>query len=65
MLLNGLYINLKQGVDALAIIPIWMKKIPNLGSKVIVRIKNIEEKNRKIYCIILRIIKNSKMEETR
>ena len=60
---NGLYIKLNQGVDALAILPIWMNNIPEIESKVLVRIHSIDEKKRKIYCSILRVIRNSKMEE--
>ena len=54
---NGVYIKLMQGVDAVAIIPIWMNKIPNLGDSVAIRIHEIVEKKRKIYCSLRRIIK--------
>ncbi len=55
---NGIYIKLRQGVDALSILPIWMKKAPEIGSMVSVRVHSIDEKKRKIYCSILRVIKN-------
>ena len=54
---NGLYIKLKQGVDAVAIIPIWMNKVPNINSTVSIRIHEIDEKKRKIYCSVIRVIK--------
>lgn len=57
---NGVYIKLMQGVDAAAIIPIWMNKSPNINDKVVVRIYEIDEKRRKIYCSLLRIIKENK-----
>lgn len=57
---NGVYIKLMQGVDAVAIIPIWMNKSPNKGDKVAVRIYEIDEKKRKIYCSLLRIIKENR-----
>ena len=57
---NGLYIKLMQGVDAAAIIPIWRNKIPNLGDSVAIRIHEIDEKKRKIYCSMIRIIKTNK-----
>ena len=55
---NGIYIKLRQGIDALSILPIWMKKTPEIGSMVSVRIHSIDEKKRNIYCSILRVIKN-------
>jgi len=61
---NGLYVKLKQGVDSLATFPIWMNKVPNINSKVSVRIHSIDEKERKIYCSIIRII-NNKTEDAR
>lgn len=57
---NGVYIKLKQGVDAVAIIPIWMNKSPNINDKVTVRIHEIDEKKRKIYCSLIRIIRTVK-----
>ena len=62
---NGLYIKLRQGVDGLAVIPIWMDTVPNIKSQVAVRIHSIDERNRKIYCSILRVIRNSKTEDMR
>lgn len=49
---NGLYIKLMQGVDAVAIIPIWMNKSPNKGDKVAVRIYEIDEKKERyiVHC---------------
>lgn len=57
---NGIYIKLMQGVDAVAIIPIWMNKSPNIGDSVTVRLHEIDEKRRKIYCSLLRIIKENR-----
>ena len=57
---NGAYIKLMQGVDAVAIIPIWMNKSPNIGDSVAVRIYEIDEKKRKIYCSLLRVIKEKR-----
>ena len=57
---NGVYIKLMQGVDAAAIIPIWMNKSPNKDDSVSVRIYEIDEKKRKIYCSILRVIKENR-----
>lgn len=57
MHLIGIYIKLMQGVDAVAIIPIWMNKSPNIGDSVTIRIHEIDEKKRKIYCSLLRVIK--------
>lgn len=49
-----------QGVDAAAIIPIWMNKSPNIGDLVAVRIYEIDVRKRKIYCSLLRVIKERK-----
>lgn len=49
-----------QGVDAVAIIPIWMNKSPNIGDKVSVRIYGIDEKKRKIHCALVRVIKENR-----
>ena len=57
---NGLYIKLMQGVDAVAIIPIWMNRSPNIGDSVAIRIHEIDEKKRKIYCSLIRIIKENR-----
>ena len=57
---NGVYIKLMQGVDAAAIIPIWMNKSPNIGDYVAVRIYEIDVRKRKIYCSLLRVIKEKK-----
>ena len=57
---NGVYIKLMQGVDAVAILPIWMNRSPNKGDSVSVRIYEIDVKKRKIYCSILRIIKENR-----
>ncbi len=57
---NGLYIKLRQGIYAVATIPIWMKCSPNLNDSVIVRLYEINDKKRKIYCSLLRIIKENK-----
>lgn len=57
---NGLYIKLMQGVDAVATIPIWMNRSPNIGDSVVVRIHEIDEKKRKIYCSLIRIIKEKR-----
>ena len=57
---NGVYIKLMQGVDAAAIIPIWMNKSPNIGDSVAVRIYEIDVRKRKIYCSLLRVIKEKK-----
>ena len=57
---NGVYIKLMQGIDAVAIIPIWMNKSPNIGDSVAVRIYEIDERKRKIYCSLLRVIKEKK-----
>ena len=64
MLQNGLYVRIRQGVDGLATIPVWMKKIPKIGSLVSVRVQDIDEKKRYIFCIILRVIRNNKLEDT-
>ena len=57
---NGVYIKLMQGVDAAAIIPIWMNKSPNIGDSVAVRIYEIDVRKRKIYCSLLRVIKEKR-----
>ena len=54
---NGIYIRLRQGVDALATLPIWLNQSPKIGQKVAVRVVSINEKDRKIICKMLRIIK--------
>lgn len=57
---NGVYIKLMQGVDAAAIIPIWMNKSPNIGDSVAVRIYEMDVRKRKIYCSLLRVIKEKR-----
>ena len=49
-----------QGVDAAAIIPILMNKSPNVGDSVAVRIYEIVVRKRKIYCSLLRVIKEKR-----
>ncbi len=59
---NGVFVNLEQGIDAMATLPNWMEIPPTPGDKVIIRIKKIQSEKRKIYSSLLKIVRRESFE---
>jgi len=53
---DGIFANLKQGVDTICTLPTWLDRPPLIGEKVVVRVYKIIPEKRKIYSSLIRII---------
>lgn len=55
----GVFVNLEQGVSALCPLPRWAEFNPNVGDKVLVKIKKIDKEKRRITATLVRMIKRA------
>lgn len=53
---DGIYANLKQGVDTICTLPTWLDRPPLIGEKVVIQVVKIIPEKRKIYSSLLRIV---------
>lgn len=54
---NGVFASLKQGIDTLATLPVWLEMPPLPGDTIIVKVKKIMPEKRKIYSSLLKIVR--------
>ena len=54
---NGVFANLRQGIDTMATLPVWLERPPLPGDMIIVKVKKIIPEKRKIYSSILKIVR--------
>lgn len=53
---DGIYANLKQGVDTICTLPTWLDRPPLIGEKVVIQVVKIIPEKRKIYSSLVRIV---------
>lgn len=53
---NGIYANIKQGVDAVCLLPTWLDRPPFIGDQVIIRISKIVPEKRMVYSSLVKIV---------
>lgn len=53
---DGIFANLKQGVDTICTLPTWLDRPPLIGEKVVVQVYKIIPEKRKIYSSLVRIV---------
>ena len=54
---NGVFASLKQGIDTMATLPVWLEMPPLPGDMTIVKVKKIIPEKRKIYSSLLKIVR--------
>ena len=60
---NGVFASLKQGIDTMATLPVWLEIPPLPGDTILVKVKKIIPERRKIYSSLLKIIRREKVNE--
>lgn len=60
---NGVFASLKQGIDTMATLPVWLEIPPLPGDTILVKVKKIIPERRKIYSSLLKIIRREKVSE--
>ena len=60
---NGVFASLKQGIDTMATLPVWLEIPPLPGDTILVKVKKIIPERRKIYSSLLKIIRREKVIE--
>jgi len=58
----GVFANLKQGIDTMATLPVWMEMPPLPEDLILIRIKKIIPEQRKIYSSLIKIVRRQKFE---
>lgn len=59
---NGVFASLKQGIDTMATLPVWLEVPPIPGDMIIIRIKKIIPEQRKIYSSLIKIVRRQQVE---
>ena len=54
---NGVFASLKQGIDTMATLPVWLEVPPMPGDSIVVKVKKIIPEKRKIYSSLLKIVR--------
>lgn len=54
---NGIFASLKQGIDTMATLPVWLEMPPLPGDTIVVKVKKIIPEKRKIYSSLLKIVR--------
>jgi len=54
---NGVFASLKQGIDTMATLPVWLEMPPLPGDVILVKVKKIIPERRKIYSSLLKTIR--------
>lgn len=54
---NGVFASLKQGIDTMATLPVWLEIPPLPGDVILVKVKKIIPERRKIYSSLLKTIR--------
>lgn len=60
---NGVFASLKQGIDTMATLPVWLEMPPLPNDTIIVRIKKIIPEKRKIYSSLLKIVRRASVND--
>lgn len=60
---NGVFATLRQGVDTLATLPVWLEIPPLPGDTIIVKVKKIIPEKRKIYSSLLKIVRRDNIND--
>lgn len=60
---NGVFATLRQGVDTLATLPVWLETPPLPGDTIIVKVKKIIPEKRKIYSSLLKIVRRDNIND--
>ena len=60
---NGVFASLKQGIDTMATLPVWLEMPPLPNDTIIVRIKKIVPEKRKIYSSLLKIVRRASVND--
>ena len=60
---NGVFASLKQGIDTMATLPVWLEIPPLPGDTILVKVKKIIPERRKIYSSLLKIIRRENVSE--
>lgn len=59
VLYYGVFVNLEQGISALCPLPRWANFNPNIGDKVLIKIKEINKEKRRIKATLVRVVKRA------
>ena len=60
---NGVFASLKQGIDTMATLPVWLEIPPMPGDSIVVKIKKIIPEKRKIYSSLIKIVRKEQRIE--
>ena len=60
---NGVFASLKQGIDTMATLPVWLEMPPLPNDTIIVKIKKIIPEKRKIYSSLLKIARRASIND--
>lgn len=60
---NGVFASLKQGIDTMATLPVWLEMPPLPGDTIIVKVKKIIPEKRKIYSSLLKIVRRESIND--
>lgn len=60
---NGVFASLKQGIDTMATLPVWLEIPPLPGDTILVKVKKIIPERRKIYSSLLKIVRRENVSE--
>ena len=60
---NGVFASLKQGIDTMATLPVWLEMPPLPGDTIIVKVKKIIPERRKIYSSLLKIVRRENIND--
>ena len=60
---NGVFASLKQGVDTMATLPVWLEMPPLPNDTIVVRIKKIVPEKRKIYSSLVKIVRTESIND--
>lgn len=60
---NGVFASLKQGIDTMATLPVWLEMPPLPNDTIIVKIKKIIPEKRKIYSSLVKIVRKESVND--
>lgn len=60
---NGIFASLKQGIDTMATLPVWLEIPPLPGDMIIVKVKKIIPEKRKIYSSLIKTVRRETIND--
>ncbi len=59
----GVFATLKQGIDTMATLPVWLDMPPLPGDLIVVKLKKIIPEKRKIYSSLVKIVRREQTND--